>query len=240
MLRNCPGGAASRKNLSFLPQVFVVRRHRREQAIGIARGEFAAGFRIAGAHQDRPAAPPWLWFAEHGLELVVVAVEVERLILRPDAIDDLQPFLGIVVAAVVIAERDAHHAELDRIPARDDVEPEAAVADVVGRHHLLGGEHRIDEGDVERAERRDVLRSRRAVRTPRRWSRTWCPGYRSRPDSRASARSAAGIRGRLRRQACAALTLLSQEASQRSGALVRLKPPRQFMPNSPSLNLFLL
>src|SRR4051812_31857704 len=34
--------------------------------------------------------------------------------------------------------------------------------------------------------------------------------------------------------------LWSQEASQRSGALVRLSPPWQFIPNSPSLNLFLL
>ena len=158
MLRNCPAGAASRKVFELGPQVFVGRRHRREQAIGIARGEIAAGFRIAGADQDRPGAPPRLRFAEHGLELVVVAVEVERLVLRPDAIDDREPLLGIVVAAVVITERDAHHAELDRIPAGDDVEPEPAVTDMVGRHHLLGGEHRIDEGDVQRAERRDVVR----------------------------------------------------------------------------------
>jgi hypothetical protein len=29
---------------------------------------------------------------------------------------------------------------------------------VIGRHHLLGGENRIDERDVKRAERRNVLR----------------------------------------------------------------------------------
>ncbi len=88
----------------------------------------------------------------------MTAVEIERLVLSPDAVDDHQPFLGVVVAAVVIAERNAHHAELDRVPPRDDVEPEAPVADVIGGHHLLGGKHRIDERDMQRAERRDVLR----------------------------------------------------------------------------------
>ena len=167
MLRNCPGGAASRKNLSFCLQVLVLGRDGREQAIRIARREIAAGFRIPRAHQHRPAAPPWLRLAAHGLELVVAAVEVERLVLRPDAVDDLQPFLGVVVAAVVIAERNAHHAELDRVPARDDVEPEAPVADVIGGHHLLGGKDRIDERDVERAERRDLLRRGEQPARPR-------------------------------------------------------------------------
>lgn len=137
-------------------QILVARRHRREQAIGIARGKIPADFGIAGTDQYRPAAPPRLGLAEHGLQLVMAAVEIERLVLRPDAIDDIEPLFRIVVATVAIAERHAHHAELDRIPARDDVEPEPAVTDMVRRHHLLGGEHRIDEGDVERAERRDV------------------------------------------------------------------------------------
>ena len=38
----------------------------------------------------------------------------------------------------------------------------------------------------------------------------------------------------------AAMTLLSHDASQRSGASVRLSPPEQFMPNRPILNLLLL
>src|SRR5579871_369199 len=38
-------------------QIVVRRRHRGEQAIGVAGGEFAAGLRIAGADQYRPAAP---------------------------------------------------------------------------------------------------------------------------------------------------------------------------------------
>ena len=146
------------EEFELLLQVFVLGRHGGEQAIGVVRGELAAGLRIARAHQDRPAAPPGLRLSEHGLQFVVLAVVVERLVLRPDALDDLDPFLGVVVAAVVIAERDAHHAELDRVPARDDVEAEAAVADVVGGHHLLGGEGRIDEGDVQRAEGRDLPR----------------------------------------------------------------------------------
>src|SRR5204863_8802311 len=63
-----------------------------------------------------------------------------------------------VIAAVMVAYYDAHHAEFDRVPARDDVQPKPPVTDVIRRHHLLGGKYRIDERDMERAERRDVFR----------------------------------------------------------------------------------
>src|SRR5262249_6949336 len=85
------------------------------------------------------------------------------------ALDDLQPFLAVVVAAVVVAERDAEHPELDRIPPGDDVEAEAAMTDVIGGHHLLGGKYRVDKCDMKRAEGRDL---------PRRRQQPACPGQR--------------------------------------------------------------
>jgi hypothetical protein len=40
----------------------------------------------------------------------------------------------------VLALADAEHLELALVPARHDVEAEPALADEVGRHHLLGGD----------------------------------------------------------------------------------------------------
>src|SRR5262245_13202173 len=146
------------EELELLLQVFKLGRNGGEQAVRVVGREGAAGFRISCAHQDRTATKPRLRLAAHGLKLVVAAVEIERFVLRPDAIDDLQPLVRLVIAAVVVAERNAHHAELDRVPAGHHVETETSVANVIRRHHLLGGKDRIDESDVERAEGRDLLR----------------------------------------------------------------------------------
>ena len=78
----------------------------------------------------------------------VVAVEVEILALGPDQLDDVDPFLGVVVAVVVGALLDAEHVELAFVPADHDVEPEAALADVVGGDHFLGRDHRIEDRRV--------------------------------------------------------------------------------------------
>src|SRR5882762_8364457 len=86
------------------------------------------------------------------LELEVLAVHVERLDLFPDALDDVEPFFGIGVSAVVILQGDAEHVEFAGIPAGDDIESEAPLSDVVGGDDLLRRENRIDERDVERAE----------------------------------------------------------------------------------------
>ena len=139
-------------------QIFMLGRHRREQTIRVARGEIAAGLRIPRTDENRPAAPPWLRLRHHRLQFVVVTIEVERLVFGPDAFDDGQPLLAVVIASVMVAQRDAHHAEFDRIPAGDDVEPESPVADVIRRDHLLGGKNRIDERDVERPKSRNVFR----------------------------------------------------------------------------------
>ena len=58
----------------------------------------------------------------------------------------------------MLFEVNAHHAEFNRVPARDNVEAEAAVADMVSRHHLLGGKDGIAESHMQRAECGDLLR----------------------------------------------------------------------------------
>jgi hypothetical protein len=46
------------------------------------------------------------------------------------------------------------------IPADDDVEAEAALADVIGGDHLLGGDHRIKDRGVHGTEYSDALGKR--------------------------------------------------------------------------------
>jgi hypothetical protein len=47
---------------------------------------------------------------------------------------------------------DPEHIELALIPADDDIEAEAALADVIGGDHLLGGNHRIKDRRVHGTE----------------------------------------------------------------------------------------
>ena len=156
------GGEPRRRRVAKGPelrlQIFMLGRHRREQTIRVSRGEIAAGLRIPRTDENRPAAPPWLRLRHHRLQFVVVTIEVERLIFGPDAFNDGQPLLAVVIASVMLAQRDSHHTEFDRIPAGDDVEPESPVADVIRRDHLLGGKNRIDERDVECPKSRNVFR----------------------------------------------------------------------------------
>ena len=49
------------------------------------------------------------------------------------------------------------HIEFTLVPARNDVEPEPAAADMIGCHHHLGGKHRIEKGNVNRAEDDDLV-----------------------------------------------------------------------------------
>src|SRR3954464_15000726 len=73
-----------------------------------------------------------LGLGAHPLEMDVAAGEVKVLAFGPDQLDGVDPFLRIVVACFVIALRDAEHLELVLVPADDDVQPEASLADLVG------------------------------------------------------------------------------------------------------------
>ena len=84
-------------------------------------------------------------------------MKIEILAVGPDHLDDVDPFLRIFVAVLVLALLDAEHVELALVPADHDVEPEAALADVVGGDHFLGGDDGIEDRRVHGAEHGDVL-----------------------------------------------------------------------------------
>ena len=58
--------------------------------------------------------------------------------MLPDAVDDIEPFAGAGVTVVVLFEADAVLVCFGGPPGGDDVEGEAAVADVVDVGGLLG------------------------------------------------------------------------------------------------------
>ena len=55
------------------------------------------------------------------------AVEIEVVMLGPGALDDVEPFLGEIVAGVVLALGDAEHLELALVPADDEIDAEASL-----------------------------------------------------------------------------------------------------------------
>ena len=63
---------------------------------------------------------------------------IEGRRLAPYTLDDFHPFFREAVARVVRDEIDAEHIKFAMVPARNDVQRKAALADVIGRHHLLG------------------------------------------------------------------------------------------------------
>ena len=84
-------------------------------------------------------------------------VEVEILLRAPGLLDGVDPVLRVGVARLVLALLHAEHLELALVPAGDDVEAEAAVADVVGGDALLGGDDRMEQRRVHGAEHGDAL-----------------------------------------------------------------------------------
>ena len=67
------------------------------------------------------------------------------------------PLGGVLVALVVLALAQAEHRELVRIPAGDDVEPEAPARDVVGGRAHLRHEQRVHERCVHGREDLDAV-----------------------------------------------------------------------------------
>jgi len=63
----------------------------------------------------------------------------------------LPPFFALRVALVMLMLRDPNIWNSSSLPATDDVDAEAALANVVRRGHLLGGDERMMQGDVDGA-----------------------------------------------------------------------------------------
>src|SRR5215813_11107267 len=128
-----------------------------EHQVATARAERAARHRIAGVHQDGPPPAPGPWPTHNAFQPVVAAVVIERRLLRPDAEDDLEPFLATGVAVVMHVLLEPEHVELRLVPAADDVEAEAAAADVIRRDDLLRREHWRKERHMHGAEHGETL-----------------------------------------------------------------------------------
>ena len=130
---------------------------RDEHAVDMTRGESPAFRRISRADQHRGLAGPWLGLALDILQLEPLAPMVERLVLRPQSLADIDPFFGVIVADLMGQKLDAEHFEFVFVPTRNNVEGETSLAHMVGGDDLLGGEQGIDEANMQGAANRDVL-----------------------------------------------------------------------------------
>ena len=175
-------------------------------------------------------------FSRHGLQLVELAVVVERRIGRVDAVHDLEPFEPLRVA--LLDQLEPEHAELFRIPAAHDVQAGAPVRHVIDGGQRLGGEHRMHHRHVHGREHRDVLALRRRARP--RGSSVSNDHSRLFISPPKPFQRAIGSRNSIpaRSASCDTSTISLQIAGQRSGTLVRVRPPSEFIEKTPSLNLF--
>src|SRR5215472_12829407 len=119
--------------------------------------EGLAGRRGAGIHDDRPRAAERLRIGAHPLERQEFAGEIEITLLGPGPHDGVEPFLRKRVTHLVFALAHAEHFELAFVPAHHEVQTETTLPDVIRRDELLGGDERIEQWCVDRAEHRDAL-----------------------------------------------------------------------------------
>src|SRR5262249_57183254 len=96
------------------------------------------------AEIDELARNIGLGLAADALHVEIFAFEIEVLLVRPDQLDDVDPLLRVFVARFMIALLDAEHREFALVPPDHDVEAEPAFPHVVGGHHFLGGNDRVD------------------------------------------------------------------------------------------------
>ena len=137
-----------------------------EECVAVADREGLADRRSAGVHDHRPRSAIGLGLAADALHVQVLAFEVEVLLVRPDHLDDVDPLLRVFVARFMLALLDAEHREFALVPPDHDVEPEAAFADVVGGHHFLGGNDRVEKRRMHGAEDRHALGESEQARRP--------------------------------------------------------------------------
>src|ERR1700683_5574020 len=86
-----------------------------------------------------------------------LAVEIERIVPRPGLFDDVDPFLRVIVARVVLALLDSEHVEFAFVPSAHDIHAHAALANMVGGDELLGGDQRMKQRRMHGAEHRNAL-----------------------------------------------------------------------------------
>src|SRR2546425_3721500 len=108
-------------------------------------------------HEKGPPPAPGLWPARNALQPVVTAIVIKRCILRPEAEEDLEPFPAAGVTVIMDVLFEPEHVELRLVPAADDVEAEAAAANVIGRDDLLRRKHWRKERHMHGAKHGEAL-----------------------------------------------------------------------------------
>jgi hypothetical protein len=126
--------------------------------VAVFRCEMLALGRAAGVHDRGERLLDRLGLQIAFLDLEEAAIEIERLFPRPKLLDDVEPLHRAVVAVVVLHQRRAEHLDFRPIPAGDDIDGEAAVADVIDGGRLLGRHHRMDRRHVRGREDAGIVR----------------------------------------------------------------------------------
>jgi len=132
-------------------------RYRRKQCIAISDREGLSCRRRAGVHDQRACSAIGFRLGPYALQFEETSVEIEILLRRPRQLDDVEPFLRVFVACLVIAQRRAEHLELALVPAAYDIETETPFADVVGRDELLACDKRRDQRRMHSSEHGEQL-----------------------------------------------------------------------------------
>ncbi|ESW92444.1 hypothetical protein X770_05820 [Mesorhizobium sp. LSJC269B00] len=137
----------------------------REQIIASGGGEIPARATESSVHGHRAWNLQARRPAHRLLEAIVGAFIVQRLVRGVELFQDFDPFGGLVVA--LLDQRRAEHAEFLRVPAADDVQAGAALADMVDSCQRLGGIERMHQRHMHGHEQADLLGGHR---------QSCCPG----------------------------------------------------------------
>ena len=98
-------------------------RYRRKKRVAISDRECLAGRRRAGIHDQRTRPAIGFRLRPHALQLEEMPIEIETLARRPCQLHDIEPFLRVFVARLVIAQCRAEHLELALVPAAHEIQP---------------------------------------------------------------------------------------------------------------------
>jgi len=79
----------------------------------------------------------------------VILSGIRKFVLFPDGVNYVEPFGSAGVAVVVLFEANAIHVCLGGPPGRDNVQSEAAVADVIDVGGLLGEQSWLMKGGTD-------------------------------------------------------------------------------------------
>ena len=119
-------------------------------------GEVLAGGRETGVNQSRIGLLDRL-----GQQIAVFDLEelarVIKILLGPQALNDLEPLAGVPVALVVFHLLGRKHFHLRREPAAHNVQAPAPMGDMVNRCALLGGHNGMNGGDVRGGEEHNIF-----------------------------------------------------------------------------------